>query len=202
MISPKVWGGYSAGFLLLAGLFGFLASVTGLFPSLVLGIASFSASCLVPYFFRDPERRPPEGEGLVLSPADGKVSEVEGGKVGIFMSLWDVHVIRSPVRGRVVLVEERPGGHVPAFFPGASSKNARADVVVDGVRVRMIAGALARKVDCWVGEGQEVERGERIGMIRFGSRVEVTFPEEVKLTVKVGERVRAGETVLGMLYGP
>jgi len=177
VISPKVWGGYSAGFLLLAGLFGFLASATGLLPSLVLGIASFSASCLVPYFFRDPERRPPEGEGLVLSPADGKVSEVEGGKVGIFMSLWDVHVIRSPVRGR-------------------------ADVVVDGVRVRMIAGALARKVDCWVGEGQEVERGERIGMIRFGSRVEVTFPEEVKLTVKVGERVRAGETVLGMLYGP
>jgi len=202
VISPKVWGCYSAGLLLLAGLFGFLTSATGLLPLLVLSIASFSASCLVPYFFRDPERRPTEGEGLVLSPADGKVSEVAEGKVRIFMSLWDVHVVRSPVRGRVVLVEERPGGHVPAFFPGASSKNASTDVVVGGVRVRMIAGILARKVDCWVGEGQEVERGERIGMIRFGSRVEVTLPEEVKVTVKVGERVRAGETVLGMFYGP
>lgn len=202
MISPKVWAGYSAGLLLLAGAFGLLASATGLLPPLVLSLFSLSASCLVPYFFRDPERRPPGGEGIVLSPADGRISEVGEGRVGIFMSLWDVHVVRSPVRGRVVLVEERPGGHVPAFLPGAGSRNARVDVVVGRVRVRMIAGALVRKVDCWVEEGQEVEMGERIGMIRFGSKVELTLPEEAKVEVKVGERVRAGETVLGMLYGP
>ena len=201
MTSPKLWARYSLGIAVTAGLVVYISSTFR--PLLTLGICLFLISSLVPLFFRDPERRPPAGEGLLLSPADGRISEVDGGEVGIFMSLWDVHVVRSPIRGRVVSVEERKGGHLPAFLRSAGRRNFSTEVVLEGregrVGVRMIAGALARKVDTWVREGEEVERGGRIGMIRFGSRVEVVLPRGVRISVRVGERVRAGETALGVL---
>lgn len=209
MTSPRIWTRYSissAGIALLLGLAAFALD----FPLLwILSLLAFGISSSILYFFRDPERTPPEGEGLVVSPADGRVLEVahgaEGIWVGIFMSLWNVHVVRSPIWGRVVGVSRRSGVYRSAFSERAGRENAHAEVVIgDGgikVQVRMIAGALARRVDCWVEEGEEVKRGDRIGMIRFGSRVEVTLPDRVELRAKAGERVKAGESILGVIRG-
>ncbi len=176
-------------------------------PLWIFSLLAFCVSFSFPYFFRDPERIPPDGDGLVVSPADGRVQEIartSGGdaKVGIFMSLWNVHVVRSPIPGKVLRVVRRSGAHLPAFSTKAGRKNTYVEVVVDGemeVRVRMIAGALARRVDCWVQEGEEVERGGRIGMIMLGSKVEVFLPGQVELRVEPGDGVRAGESILGVM---
>jgi phosphatidylserine decarboxylase len=167
-------------------------------------VLTFAAALSVPLgitvFFRDPDRKP-DGEG-VLSPADGKVTvlrEEEGRlRLGIFMNLYDVHVNRAPVGGEVVGSEHREGGHRPAFSK-KSERNERVVTQIDGYVVVQIAGAFARRITSYVGEGDTVERGDRIGVIAFGSRVDVVFPESYEredIVVKKGDRVRAGETVL------
>ncbi len=168
-------------------------------------------------FFRDPERTPPGGEEKVISPADGRVADVEevredeflaadAVRVGIFMSVFNVHVNRAPVSGRVAYRAYRPGAFHNAMSAAASGENECAVVGVeraDGTRVlvKQIAGLIARRIVCDCEEGEELERGRRFGMVKFGSRLEVTVPQAAgfRPTVSVGEKVRAGETVLGVL---
>jgi phosphatidylserine decarboxylase len=169
------------------------------------------------YFFRDPERKVPATPRILVSPADGRVADVmeveekeflrrKTVRIGIFMSPLNVHVNRFPCQGRVEAVVHRPGQFLAAMNPEASSVNEsnaiaiRAEEGVDTqILVRQISGVLARRIVCQVAEGESRRRGERFGMVKFGSRAEVYVPLEAgfELSVKVGQRVRAGETVLG-----
>lgn len=154
----------------------------------------------VALFFRDPDREP-DGEGVV-SPADGKVTvlrEEEGRvRLGVFMNLYDVHVNRAPVGGEVDESTHHEGGHRPAFTKD-SEMNERLETRLNDFVVIQIAGAFARRITTYIQEGSTVERGERIGVIAFGSRVDVVFPPSYArqdVSVEKGDRVRAGETVL------
>lgn len=181
-----------------------------------LGVLLFLGGLFFVNFFRDPRRTPPEGDHLLVSPADGRVlfvdPEVEeprflGGRaamVSIFMSPLDVHVNRAPVDGDVERVQYNPGKYFAAYSDKASLDNEQNAIVVraaDGRRVLFIqiAGFLARRIVCRVRPGERVRRGDRVGMIKLGSRVDVWIPGAVRLRVRSGDRVRAGETVLGEL---
>jgi phosphatidylserine decarboxylase len=160
------------------------------------------------YFFRDPERRIPADAGIVVSPADGHVVEIvdevldgrQGHRLSIFLSIWDVHVQRAPVAGRVADVVYRPGRFYAALRKAASRENEQNIIYLQapgGTLVfKQIAGAIARRVLCWKSEGQEVALGERIGMIRFGSRVDVWLQPEAQILVRRGQRVKGGESIL------
>jgi phosphatidylserine decarboxylase len=164
-------------------------------------------------FFRDPERRIPEGAGLVVSPADGRVIDVEPGaraadlpapatRVSIFMSPLNVHVNRAPVTGTVVAVRYQPGKFHAAFSPKASPDNERNAILIrderqEPILMIQIAGALARRIVCYVRPEARVERGGRCGIILFGSRVDLYLPPAVAIRVRAGDRLRAGESVIG-----
>ncbi|MBI4161113.1 MAG: phosphatidylserine decarboxylase family protein [Acidobacteria bacterium] len=161
-------------------------------------------------FFRDPDRRGPGAPESILAPADGRILDVGpaedlpgGTALSIFLSLFDVHVNRSPVAGRIREVRSWPGRALPAFSPRAAGANRGTELAIDTdrgpVRMRQIAGLVARRVVCWKHPGDPVERGERVGLIRFGSRVELILPAGSRVRVGRGERVRAGETVIGSL---
>ncbi len=178
--------------------------------AVVLLLAAFMA-----WFFRDPERVPPVERGAVISPADGKVvycGEVppgryspEAGKmVSVFMSVFDVHVNRAPVSGKVSSVRYHPGKFLVASEDKASLDNEQNGVALetaDGHRVAyvQIAGLIARRIVCYLSEGDIVKKGQRVGMIRFGSRVDVLMPATAVLRVKTGDRVRAGESIVGVI---
>lgn len=163
------------------------------------------------FFFRDPERVVPDDPRLVLSPADGRVvrivpalDESPLGKgatqISIFLSVFDVHVNRSPIGGKIVSLEYHPGKFLPAFDHEASSSNERNTVVVEGptakVAFKQIAGLIARRIVFKKRLDDEVAAGERVGLIKFGSRVDVILPEELTLKVKTGDRVEGGTSVL------
>ncbi|HEX4761329.1 MAG TPA: phosphatidylserine decarboxylase [Sphingomicrobium sp.] len=171
-------------------------------------------------FFRDPIRTTPLGDGLVIAPADGLITmiakvppprelagadglpDAEYTRVSIFMSVFDVHINRSPISGRVRKVAYVPGKFLNADLDKASEENERQNVVVEtrsGARVgfTQIAGLVARRILTFVREGDEVEAGERVGLIRFGSRVDVYLPSGTGPRVLLGQRAIAGETVLG-----
>lgn len=165
------------------------------------------------FFFRDPERHPPARPGAVLAPADGRVTEVRHGlvdtfvgpasQVSIFLSPLDVHVNRAPVTGEVVSVERRPGRFLPAYRAEASRENEQTTLAIqaEGFRVvvRQVAGVVARRVVCRVQPGDRLQAGQRFGIIRFGSRLDVVVPASLRLEVRPGDRVRAGESVLGVM---
>ena len=163
------------------------------------------------YFFRDPERAIPAGADNILSPADGRVVEiideafdsVPGRRVSIFLAVWNVHIQRAPVAGRIADVVYRPGRFYGAFRARASQENEQNVIYIDSPQGRVvfkqIAGAIARRVLCWKQEGQIVALGERVGMIRFGSRTEVYLPLDAEVTVKVGDRVKGAATVIAKL---
>jgi phosphatidylserine decarboxylase len=167
--------------------------------------------CFFLWFFRDPNRTIPAGEGLIVSPADGVVTEAEwvettaGGRlrVSIFLNVFDVHVNRSPISGTVTLVEYREGGYMNAMAPESVLTNEQTLIQVEGdgyqVAFKQIAGLLARRIVCNLNEGQSVKRGERIGLIKFGSRCDVLMPAEAMLKVKTGMRVKGGSTILGVM---
>ena len=173
--------------------------------------ASVGAACLG--FFRDPERTPPELPGAILSPADGRVVEIreqvreefvgEASRVSIFLSPLDVHVNRSPLGALVSGVEYRPGRFLAAYRPEASETNERCAISLQGeacrVLVRQIAGVVARRVVCRVRPGDKLRIGERFGIIRFGSRTDLFLPRGVELRCRVGDRVRAGESIIGVM---
>ena len=173
-----------------------------LIPSPLYGLALFSL-----WFFRDPEREVPAGPGVVVSPADGKVvaltEDAEGPSIAIFLSVFDVHVNRAPIAGRVETVAYRPGSFRAAFDEAAGEINERNEIVIAGetgrVRVRQIAGLIARRIVCRVAVGDRLEAGQRFGMIRFGSRTDLRLPPGSAVQVGLGDRVRGGESVVGRL---
>ncbi len=181
--------------------------VTALVPSPLYAIPFFVLAAFVAYFFRDPERVPPPDEKLLVSPADGKVVYVGKGErdpehqqISVFLSIFDVHINRSPLHAVVRRIRYSPGKFLAAYNSGAGISNEQNELeLVDGdftVIVRQIAGVVARRIVCAREENDELERGERFGLIQFGSRMEIILPKEIKIRVKVGDRVKGGETVI------
>jgi len=176
----------------------------------LLGWPFLALTAFVCYFFRDPERTIPTTPGALLSPADGKVvaiapqvNEVQepvGTQVSIFLSVFDVHINRAPVSGTVRDVCYRPGKFLPAFRPQASAMNEQNVITIQAVDaqviVKQIAGILARRIVCRVKAGDWLNAGERFGLIRFGSRVDIVIPPHFTVHVSLGERVRGGQSVL------
>lgn len=180
-----------------------------------LGVIGLGLTIWCYYFFRDPVRVTPMDAGLIVSPADGEVSLIQPAvppselglgeapltRVSVFMSVFDCHVNRAPVAGEVTAVAYRPGKFLSAELDKASEENERNGLVVtmeDGVKIGcvQIAGLVARRILCEVSEGAVLERGERFGIIRFGSRLDVYLPEGTAPRVAIGQRMVAGETVL------
>jgi phosphatidylserine decarboxylase len=167
------------------------------------------------WFFRDPQRAIPAGNGIIVSPGDGHVTETasiitpEGPRqrISIFLSVFDVHVNRSPISGVLSQVRYRKGSFLNAMNPASAERNERNIVTVRGqaadagfeVTFKQIAGLLARRIVFRCKEGQTVERGQRVGLIKFGSRVDVLLPAPAQLQVKVGQRVRGGASVLAVM---
>lgn len=181
-------------------------------PVLALPFAALSG--LLVFFFRDPERRPPGGPGAVISPADGRVvvaGEPQAGaappgewrQISIFLSPVNVHVNRIPVSGRITRVDYRPGRYVPAYNPAAATENECNTIWIEhdggAVVCRQITGVLVRRVVCRVKVGDEVTAGDRFGVMKFGSRIDLFLPRDARLLVREGQRVRAGETILAQL---
>jgi phosphatidylserine decarboxylase len=182
-----------------------------------LGWLAAIAAVWCAYFFRDPERVTPVRDGIVVAPADGRISRVANAvpakelelgerplpRVSIFMSVFDCHVNRSPVTGRIERIVYRPGAFVNADLDKASEDNERNCFLIatDGGRIGVvqIAGLVARRIVCFVRQGASVGIGERIGLIRFGSRVDVYLPEGVRPLVAEGQTAIAGETILADL---
>jgi phosphatidylserine decarboxylase len=165
------------------------------------------------WFFRDPSRSIPMGEGLIVSPGDGKVEEAEwiettnGNRlrVTIFLSVFDVHVNRVPVGGTVTDVEYREGLFLNAMKAESAVLNEQTMITIDTgdyeVSFKQVAGLLARRIVCNLEPGQRVERGQRMGLIKFGSRVDVLMPADADLRVKAGDRVKGGSSVLAVIHG-
>lgn len=174
-------------------------------------VPPFLLALFLLWFFRDPRRLAPQDTGLVVSPADGKVTEVvrirteEGDRIrlSIFMSVFDVHVNRSPIAGTVSRVVYRKGKYLNALNPASAVENEQNTVTIFGngcdVTFRQIAGLLARRIVFWPRVGDVVERGARVGLIKFGSRVDVLLPASARLRVVSGQRVKGGSSVLAEL---
>jgi phosphatidylserine decarboxylase len=201
---------FIAGFALLAAVLWFISNFLG-----ALGLV---ATLWCAWFFRDPERMTPARGGLVVSPADGVVcavtmatpppdlglSDAPLTRVSIFLNIFDVHVNRIPIDGIVGAIRYRPGKFVNACLDKASEDNERNALRIDtpagpSIVVVQIAGLIARRIKCWIGEGHPVLAGARFGLIRFGSRVDTYLPEGVAPLVAVGQTCLAGETVIADL---
>ena len=162
----------------------------------------------VMFFFRDPERTPPPDLDAIVAPADGRIMEVveeslkgmPGRRISVFLSIFDVHVNRSPVAGRITAIEYRTGKFYGAMRGRASAENEQNAFYVQSDRGEMvfkqIAGWVARRIVCWKSVGDSVIRGERVGMIRFGSRVDIWLPAVVEILVRPGQHVAGGTSVL------
>ncbi|WP_342306045.1 phosphatidylserine decarboxylase [Methanolobus sp. ZRKC5] len=154
------------------------------------------------FFFRDPEREIDVHEKHMLSPADGKVMDIRGRKICIFMNFQNVHVNRAPIKGKVHTIEHKKGGYIPAFCKD-SHRNERNHVLIETqhgiVEVIQIAGTATRRIVSYVNEGEDIMQGQRFGMIRFGSRVDVTIPENFEIVTKIGDRMFAGETIIARI---
>jgi len=160
------------------------------------------------FFFRDPKRVPPSDPDVVVSPADGKVTRISSAGadstvVSIFLSPLDVHINRSPIPGKIVDVLYSPGKFLMATNEKASLVNEQNALTIQGEKItvvcKQIAGILARRIVCWKAEGDSLGLGERFGMIKFSSRTDVLLPANVRVTVKEGDRVRGGTTVIGRI---
>lgn len=215
---PGTGGGVIApeGIPFLLGALALAAVLAFLWPrSVPAAAAGVLLAAFMGWFFRNPERTPPADPGAVISPADGRIVfsgdcgpgpylPGPGKKVSVFMSVLDVHVNRAPVSGRVAEVRYNKGKFLVASVDKASLENEQNGVVIEtpgGARIAyvQIAGLIARRIVCDLAPGDEVARGQRVGLIRFGSRVDVYLPPSAALKVGTGDRVRAGESVLGVL---
>lgn len=191
------------------------ALVAGLIAGWALAVPVLALSAFFAFFFRDPDRTAPAGDDQVLSPADGRVlvagaAQAESAppgawqQISIFLSPMDVHVNRIPVSGRVTRVSYTAGRFLPAYRQDAGAVNERSEVWIDHggrpIVARQIVGVLARRVVCRVKAGTDVRAGERYGVMKFGSRMDVFVPGDATLRVKVGDTVRGGETVIAVLH--
>ncbi|MBA3770850.1 MAG: phosphatidylserine decarboxylase [Blastocatellia bacterium] len=183
--------------LLIVGVFAFFGIwiVAAIFVALTLFMA---------FFFRDPKRTVPVGEGLIVSAADGRVTRLEttdvGKVVSVFLSPLDVHINRAPIAGVITNLTYIPGRKMPATSDTASFENERNSLVIEGdgtsITVTQIAGIIARRIVCWPKVGDTLERGQKFGLIKFSSRTDLMMPSSVEILVKVGDRVVGGETVI------
>jgi phosphatidylserine decarboxylase len=163
------------------------------------------------YFFRDPDRVPPPGDRLLVSPADGEVLGIDAlpshpdlagpvNTITIFLSLTDVHLVRSPLAATVARSDYHPGKFLPAYKPEAGAHNESNTLVLKGgpadLVMKMIVGVAARRIKCFVKAGSTVARGQKIGLMYFGSRVELTIPHGAVIKVGLRQKVKAGETVI------
>jgi len=183
-----------------------------------IGIVFAGLACYVAYFFRDPARVTPMRDGLVIAPADGRVSSLDRvrppaelglgdeprQRISIFLSVFDVHINRSPIAGRISRSVYVPGAFLNAALDKASEENERRAIVItptsgEPIAVVQIAGLIARRIVTFKGEGEQVGAGERFGLIRFGSRVDVFLPSGRHALVSIGQRAVGGETVLADL---
>ncbi len=186
----------------------FLAGVFFYQPIVILAFIVAALCAFVAYFFRDPERTPPAGDDLILSPADGRVVVIEPLNenetlLSIFLSVFDVHVNRAPIAGKIVGVEYREGRFMVANDKRASVENEQNVVTIENSHVRVIfkqiAGLIARRIVFWKQLGSSVASGEKVGLIKFGSRVDVIMPRSVTVSVKVGDHVAGGLTIIGRI---
>ena len=170
-------------------------------------------SLFVTWFFRDPERSIPNEPNVVVSPADGKITEIIIEKnplndeickrVTIFLSVFDVHINRLPIGGKIEDIRYNPGKFLAAFNPKASMDNEQNIVLINNgkvnILVKQIAGLIARRIVCWPKKGDLCRPGQRYGLIRFGSRVDILLPENTKLSIACGDRVSGGRSIIGYL---
>jgi phosphatidylserine decarboxylase len=199
--------GYIYGLSLLA-VAGVLVLFTGCWA---WGIPPVLLAAFFLWFFRDPERKIPADAGLIVSPGDGLVTEAasintpEGPRqrISIFLSVFNVHVNRSPIAGTLASVRYQKGQYLNAMNPASADRNEQNSVTVRGegieVTFKQIAGLLARRIVFNLREGDKVERGQRVGLIKFGSRVNVLLPAGAELRVSVGQRVKGGASVLAVM---
>jgi phosphatidylserine decarboxylase len=199
---------YALGMLLVAAAIGWLTHSTflALVPLLLAGFFL--------WFFRDPERIVPSGEGLVVSPADGKVTDVSATqmngipctRISIFLNVFDVHVNRAPIGGVIKSAVYRKGRFGNAMDPASAGDNEQNIVTVEGggmtVVFKQIAGLLARRIVFNHKPGETIARGQRVGLIKFGSRTDVIFPLPAEISVKPGDRVKGGSSILARASGP
>jgi phosphatidylserine decarboxylase len=184
------------------------AAIAGAFHWYWLGGVLLLLGAFVLFFFRDPDRTIPSDPAAILSPADGRVMEVveearggsPGRRISIFLSIFDVHVNRAPVEGRITAIDYRKGRFYAAMRGRASEENEQNvfHVSTDHGEVvfKQIAGWIARRILCWKAVGDSVTRGERVGMIRFGSRTDIWLPDRVDILVRPGQHVAGGSSIL------
>ena len=180
-----------------------LAGAAFYFGFIPIGIVLFCLALFVGLFFRDPDRRIPAESNAIVSPADGKIVRIEadedGSMVSIFLSVFDVHVNRAPIGGVITKRDHQKGSFLVAYDGRASVENERLELCITGDReltFRLIAGIVARRIVVWKQQGERVEKGDRIGLIRFGSRVDIILPAGCKVGVKEGDRVSGGSSIL------
>lgn len=193
----------------------FVTLIVALLGYDLMALVALFLTGFVAYFFRDPERVTPDDEDVLVSPADGKVILVEkifddrfvnehAYKISIFMSIFDVHVNRLPFAGEVEKIQYTPGNFYAANTDQGGLANEHCAVILNtskGFRyaVVQVAGLIARRIVCWVEKGDRVNRGSRFGLIRFGSRVDIYLPQQMQVEIRSGQRVKAGETVIGYM---
>ena len=180
-----------------------LAAVSFYFGFVPVGIVLFCLALFVGFFFRDPDRRIPAEPNAIVSPADGKIVRIEadekGSMLSIFLSVFNVHVNRAPIGGVITKRNHERGRFLVAYDDRASVENERLELCISGDReltFRLIAGIVARRIVVWKQQGESVEKGDRIGLIRFGSRVDILLPPACEVQVKEGDRVSGGSSIL------
>jgi len=180
-----------------------IALAVGLFVHPWIGVAAAAPALFTFWFFRDPERTAPPDPRLLISPADGKIIATGPDRISIFMNVFNVHVCRTPLAGTVQEVTHTSGSFKAAYRDDASEHNERVSILVeDGerkVRFTLVAGLIARRIVCKVSRGDRLRTGDRVGLIRFGSRVDVGLPSGFEVAVAPGQTVVAGETPIARL---
>jgi phosphatidylserine decarboxylase len=199
---------YALGMLLVAAVLGWLTH------SLFLALIPLLLAAFFLWFFRDPERMIPAGTGLVISPADGKITDVSSTqlngvpctRISIFLNVFDVHVNRSPISGVIKSAVYKKGQFMNAMAEASADDNEQNIVTVEGdgmtVVFKQIAGLLARRIVFNHKPGETVARGQRVGLIKFGSRTDVIFPQPAEISVKLGDRVKGGSSILAKVAVP
>jgi phosphatidylserine decarboxylase len=195
-------------------LFALITILVYIFGKPWMAVLALTVTLFMALFFRDPDRIIPVDKGVFVSPADGKVIlikdvyekdylKAESKEISIFMSIFNVHVNRAPCEGNVSLIKHSPGKFLVAHKDAASIENENTVMVLEGkdgkILVRQVAGLVARRIVCKVKVGDVLRRGERYGMIKFGSRLDVYLPKDTEIQIKIGDKVKAGQTVLGIL---
>jgi phosphatidylserine decarboxylase len=194
-------------FLIPAAVFYYLFHRFTSLPMLIIAVVLFCVGVFISLFFRDPNRKAPNGDHLILSPADGRVIRLDnlenGPAISIFLSIFNVHINRAPVDGKVKSVQFFPGKFHIASKHEAMSENQRNEIEMQTdkgiVRMHQVSGSIARRTIFSKKVGEKVKAGDRVGLIRFGSRVDLFLPKGSKIEVQMGQKVVAGETIMGRL---